>query len=97
MAGLEGITIMSVNLLNSFKEVDITKIRQSNQNYDEYGAKHMVENLAWSSEQLLTTSHCALRDKVREDLVGISLLDTGGPLFLKIMLKIVMDVDIITL
>ena len=97
MVGLEGVTIISVNLLKSFKEVDIAKICQSNQSYDEYGAEHTVENLAWSSEQILNTSNGVLMDKVREDLVIISPLDTGGPLVLKMMLKIVMDVDSINL
>ena len=53
----------------------------------------MVENLAWSGGQILNTCEDMLRDKVREGLVGISPLEVGVTLVLKIMLILVMDVD----
>jgi len=91
--GLDGVTITSVNLLKSFKEVDIARICQPNRYYDNYGANHMVENLVWSSDQILNTCDGALMDKVIEGLVGIPPLDTSGPLVLRMMLEIIMDVD----
>jgi len=48
--GLDGVTITSVNLLKSFKEVDTAIIFQSNWYYTEYGADHTVENLECSSD-----------------------------------------------
>ena len=53
----------------------------------------MVENLAWSSDRILNTYKDSLRDRVCEGLVGVSELESGGPLVLKKTLGIVMDVD----
>ena len=52
----------------------------------------MVENLSWSSDRILNTCEDSLRDKVREGLVGVSALESGGPLVLEKTLDIVMDV-----
>ena len=52
-----------------------------------------MENLAWSSDRILNTCEDSLCDKVREGLIGVSELESGGPLVLKKMLDIVMDVD----
>ena len=53
----------------------------------------MVENLSWSSDRILNTCKDLLRDKVREELVGVSTLESGGTLVLKKKLDIMMDVD----
>jgi len=58
-----------------------------------YGSSATVENIAWSADRILSTCGDALWDKVREQLVGVSALESGKPLVLKIMLGIVMDVD----
>ena len=58
-----------------------------------YGSEATVENLAWDVDIILATCEDALRDKVREQLVGVSPLGAGGPLVPKLMLDIMMDVD----
>ena len=80
--GLKGVTITSVNILKSLKEVDITKIYQSNRYYAKYSIYKVVEKVAWSSDRILNIYSVALRIKVRKGLVRISPLDTGGPLVL---------------
>jgi len=52
-----------------------------------------VENLSWSGDYILNTCEDSLCDKVREGLVGVSEIENGGPLVLKKMLDIVMNVD----
>lgn len=49
--------------------------------------------MAWSSDRILNIREDSLRDKVRKGLVGVSNLESGGPLMLKKTLDIVMDVD----
>jgi len=58
-----------------------------------YGSSATVENIAWSADCILSTCEDTLRDKVREQLIGVSAPESGGPLVLKLMLDIVMDVD----
>ena len=53
----------------------------------------MVENLSWSADFILNRCETPLKDKIREGLVGVSPLEVGGPLVLKLMLDIVLDVD----
>ena len=58
-----------------------------------YGSKTTVKNLGRSADRVLSSCEEGLRDKVREGLVGVSLLEAGGPLTLKLTLDIIMDVD----
>ena len=90
---LDAIDIEASDLLTTFKTIDTATIRQSNRYYAEFGATYTVENLVWSSERILAACDDELRDKVREQLVGVSPLENGGPLVLKMMLDIVMNVD----
>ena len=53
----------------------------------------MVDNLSWTADRILNTCETPLKDKIRERLVGVSPLKVGGPLVLKLMLDIVLDVD----
>jgi len=53
----------------------------------------LVENLAWSADWILQTCEEPLRKKIIEGIVGISPMDSGDPLILKLMLDIIMDVD----
>ena len=53
----------------------------------------MVESLTWSADRILNMFEDSIRDKARECLVGVSELESGGPLVLKKMLDIIMDVD----
>ena len=90
---LSAIKINSVNLITSFQDLDETAIRQSNRYYAMYGSPATVENLSWSGERCLETCEDALKDKIREQLVGVSVLENGGPLVLKLALDLVMDID----
>ena len=58
-----------------------------------YRSTETVENMAWSADQLLALCEEDLRNKVREQLVGVSALESGGPLVLKLFLDVLMDVD----
>jgi len=49
--------------------------------------------MAWSSNRCLNTCNDALHNKVRERLVGVSELESGGPIVLKKMLDSIMDID----
>jgi len=77
----------------SLKNLDDASIRMSNRYYADYGALFTVENLSWSADRILQTCDETLRDKVREGLVGVSTLEGGGPIGLKLMLDVVMDID----
>ena len=90
---LEGINISTSNLFTSFQDLTDDDVRQSNRYYAMYGSKETVENLTWSSDRMLATCEEDLRDKVREQQVVVSSLESGGPLTLKLMLNLVMDVD----
>ena len=52
-----------------------------------------MENMSWSTEHILNKYEDPLQDKIREGLVGVSELESGGPLVLKLMLDVVMDVE----
>ena len=90
---LENINIRTSNLFTTFQDLTEDNIKQSNRYYAMYGSKETVENLAWSADRMLGTCEEDLRDKVREQQVGVSSLESGGPLTLKLMLNLVMDVD----
>ena len=62
-----------------------------------YGEDGSIEHLVWSSDRILNTCEEPLQDKIREELVSVSVLEVGGPLVLKKMLDIIMDVDDSTL
>ena len=87
---LQAVSIKTTDLIKSFKDLDEPTIRRSNDYYAKYGADYLVENLAWSANRILNTCEDSLRDKVREGLVGVSDLESGGPLVLKKILDIVM-------
>jgi len=52
-----------------------------------------VENLTWFSDRILQTYEEPLRNKILEGIVGILLMESGGPLILKLMIEIIMDVN----
>ena len=58
-----------------------------------YGSEAYVENLAWSSDRILNTCEDNLRYKVRSGLVGVSPLEAGVPLILKLMINTVMNIE----
>jgi len=58
-----------------------------------FGTDATIENLSWSSDRIMNSCKVPLRDKVRESLLGMNTLEMGGPIILKIMLDIIMDVD----
>ena len=58
-----------------------------------YTYKALVNNLARSSDRILSTCKDNLRDKVHEGLTGVLPIEAGEPLVLKLMLDIVMNVD----
>ena len=90
---LQETSVNSNDLIKSFKDVEESTIKRSNCYYAKYGALWSVENLSWSSDYILNSCEDSLRDKVREGLVGVSTMECGGPLVLKKMLDIVMNVD----
>ena len=90
---MESLTIDTIDLMHHFKKVDESEVRLSNRYYNQYGTEATVENLAWSADRILDTCDDNLRDKVREGLVGVPPLESGGPLVLKLMFDVVMDVD----
>ena len=90
---LKQTSITTTDLIKNVKDPDESTIRLSNAYYAQFGADYSVENLAWSADRILNTCDNALRDKVREGLVGVSELESEGPLVLKKMLDIVMNVD----
>ena len=92
-AELDTINIVTSDLLTSFKSIDVAKIYQFNRYYTEFGATYTFGNLLWSTEHILATCDAELRAKVREKLVGVSPMESGGSLVLKIMLVIVMNID----
>ena len=82
-----------MNLVKSFKDIDELTIHHSNAYYAKYGATWSVENLAWSTDMVLNTCEDSLKDKVREELVGVPEMELGGPLALKKMSSIMMNVN----
>ena len=58
-----------------------------------FGTDATVENLSWNFDRILNSCEEPLRDKARESLVSMNTLEMGGPIILKIMVVIVMDVD----
>ena len=52
-----------------------------------------MKNFAWSNDHILNTCEEPLRKKILEGVVGVNTMEMGGPLVLKLMLDIIMDVD----
>ena len=92
-SNLQATPIQTTYLIKSFKDIDEATIKRSNSYYARYGADWSAENMSWSSDRILNTCEDLLRDKARKGLVGVSALESGGPLVLKKTLDIVMDVD----
>jgi len=90
---LEAINIMTIDLLTSFKAVDTMTILLPNRYHAQYGADYTVENLTWSAENILATCEEFLRNKIRKQLIGVSPLEQGRPLVLKLMLDFFMDIE----
>ena len=90
---LEAINIKTLDLLKGFKDIELSTIQQSNKYYAKLVTESTVENLVWSSSHVLNTCDISLRDKVREGLVNVSLLEARGLLVLKKKLEIIMGVD----
>ena len=86
-------SLAPISLLKNFKGIGEEEVRVSNQYYSQYGLEYSVENLAWSNDRLLNTCEEPLRNKILEGLVGVDAMELGGPLVLKLMLDIIMDVD----
>ena len=89
---LQSNSIATTNLIKFLKDVDEVTICRSNAYYTKYGTSWLVDNLP-STDMVLNTCEESLIDKVRERLVGVSEMELGGPLVLKKMLNIVMNVD----
>ena len=85
--------IEPVDLLKNYKGIDEETVRVSNRYYSRFGTEYLVENLSWSSVRILQTCEESRRNKILEGTVGISPMESGGPLILKLMLDIIMDVD----
>jgi len=81
---LEVLAFEPVNLLKNYKGIDKDTVRVSYQHYSRFGAEYLVENLSRSSNWILQTCEEPLRNKIME---------SRGPLILKLMLEIIMDVD----
>ena len=94
---LQATSINTTDLIKFFRDLDEVTIRPSNAYYVRFGVDYLVGNLAWSSDQCLNTCNDALRDKVREGLVGVSVMESGVPLVLKKTLELIMDVDDVAL
>ena len=92
-ANIERVSISTSNLFTSFQDLTEDDIRQSNRYYAMYRSAETVKNLAWSADQLLASCEEDLRNKVRKQLVGISALESGRPIVLKLVLDSVMDID----
>ena len=93
IAAVDGIQIHPFNLLDNFKGVEKSTTRRSNTHYLQYGVDYAVENLLWSADIILNTCKELLRDKIREELVGVSDIEAGRSLVLKLMLDNAMDVE----
>ena len=94
---LETVNLDPTNLLKTFKGIMEEEVRVSNRYYYQYGSEYSVENFAWSNDRILNTCEEPLRNKILEGLVGVNAMEMGGPLVLKLMLDIIMDVDNSTL
>ena len=84
-------------MIKKFEDLSKAIIRHLSCYYTMYSTDGLAESFAWEADRILNSCEDSLRNKVREILLGISLLESGGPLMIKIMLNIVMDVDNITL
>ena len=93
IAAVDGIKIHLFDLINNFKGVDESTIRQSHVYYAQYRADYAVENISWSTDIILNKCEEPLRDKIRKGLVGVSEIKVGGPSVLKLILNSVMDVE----
>jgi len=90
---LVAVMVKSRNLSTDFRDVDVDDIKASNRYYSNFGADYVVENFQWSEDRILATCDATLRGKMREGLTGISGLERGGHMVLKMMLEVVMDVE----
>ena len=84
---------MLIDLLKNFKRINAEEVRTSNGYYARYGQEYSVDNLAWPRDHLLNTCEKTLWNKILEGLIGVNSMQLGGPLVLKTMLYIIMDVD----
>ena len=52
-------------------------------------AECSIENLAWSNDHVINSCGEPIKNKILEGLVGVSALELGGALVLKLMLDII--------
>ena len=93
ISAVDAVEIKTLDLFTDFKTVKETTFRRLNMYYAQYGVEYTLENLSWSNEHILNTCGDPLRDETRERLLGVSELESGGPLVFKLMLDVVMDVE----
>ena len=58
-----------------------------------YGSGYLIDNLAWSNDNVLNTCEEPLKSNILEGLVGVDALELGGILVLKLMIDIIIDVE----
>jgi len=90
---LQATPTTTTNLIKSFKDLDRVTIRLSNAYYAKYEESWSLEYLAWSGNYILNTCDDLLRDKVGGRLVSVSEMENIGPLVLKKMHEIFINVD----
>ena len=86
IAAINAIDITNIDITKSCQDLDNIAIRISNWYYIMYGSDASVENLAWSADRIMNTCEDALKENIREGLVGVSRLEAGGTFVLNLML-----------
>merc|ERR1740124_409077 len=89
----EEVAIDLVDLLKNYKGIAEETVRVFNRYYSRFRAEYSMENLAWSPNRILQRFEEPLRNNILEGIVGISPMESGGPLIFKLMLEIIMDAD----
>ena len=61
---VDAVDIHIIDMISRLHESDKLTIRRSNHHYAKWALSGSVENLAWSSDQILSSCEDSLRDKV---------------------------------
>lgn len=80
-------TCTSVNLLTSYKELDLETVKRAVAWYKQFGQSYHVENCTWSGDLILNSCKEDLRLKIVEACKDFDEAEKGGPTYFFLLMK----------
>ena len=72
---LEAVSLEPTDLLTNYKGIGEDEVCMLNQYYSTYGSDYLVDNLAWSNNNVLNTCKEPLKNNILEGVVEVDVLE----------------------